>query len=131
MNASERRSLRSVNTTRALCYQLGASLQRASLQGMVLTDEYGLCLATAGDNQACDEVAAHLPVMGRKVDSFEGVLFGAHSQWNIQMKRFEVEGSNLYLCAIGDATSRDAHIEHSISGVARILRPIDPSQAHN
>ncbi|MCP4448593.1 MAG: hypothetical protein GY811_25135 [Myxococcales bacterium] len=123
MSQSERRHNRSANTTRALCFQLSASLKRADLEGMVLADEEGVCLATAGDDHACDEIAAHLSLMGRKVGKFEGVLYGPDAQWDIHMKRFDVEGTNLYICAIGNGEVRNDQLQQSINGVARILMP--------
>lgn len=123
MSNLERRHNRSANTTRALCFQLHASLKRADLTGFVLTDDGGVCLAAAGDSHACDEIAAHLPLMGRKVDDFEGILFGPAVQWDVQMRRFEVEGTDLYLCAIGESAARNDQLEHSMDGVARILMP--------
>lgn len=123
MSQTERRHNRSANTTRALCFQLSAALKRARLEGMVLTDEDGVCLASAGDDHACDEIAAHLPMMGRKVGKFEGVLFGPETQWDIHMKRFSVEGTSLYLCAIGAGEARNDQLQQSMAGVARILMP--------
>lgn len=123
MSQIERRQHRSANTTRALCHQLNASLQSARLEGLVLTDDDGICLAAAGDDNACDEIAAQLPLMGRKVDEFEGVLFGPEQRWEIEMRRFDVEGANLYLCAIGGSASRKDQLEHSIGGCSRILNP--------
>ncbi len=123
MSNIERRRNRSANTTRALCYQLTASLERADLTGMILADEEGVCLASAGDGDACDEIAAHLPMVGRKVDAFEGVLYGPEAQWDIHMKRFAVEGMNLFLCAIGAGDARNDQLDLSMNGVARILMP--------
>jgi hypothetical protein len=123
MSQSERRHNRSANTTRALCFQLGASLRRAELEGMILADEEGVCLASAGDDHACDEIAAHLPMMGRKVSKFEGILFGPAAKWDIQMKRFDVEGTSLYLCAIGEGEARNDQMQQSMNGVSRILMP--------
>jgi hypothetical protein len=123
MSQIERRHNRSANTTRALCHQLHASLEKADLTGFVLTDDGGVCLAAAGDSDACDEIAAHLPLMGRKVGEFEGVLYGPAVQWDVQMRRFEVEGTNLYLCAIGESDARNDQMMRSIDGVARILMP--------
>ncbi len=123
MTNTERRHKRSANTTRALCYQLSASLSNAKLQGLVLADDDGVCLAAAGDNRACNEIAAHLPLLGRKVNEFEGILFGPEAQWDVQMRRFDVEGSNLYLCAIGGSEVRNDQLEQSLGGVARILMP--------
>ncbi len=123
MSQSERRHNRSANTTRALCFQLSASLKRAELEGFVLTDEGGVCIAAAGDSHACDEIAAHLPLMGRKVDEFEGVLYGPGAQWDVQMQSFQVEGTQLYLCAIGESGKRQAQLAQSVTGVSRILMP--------
>jgi hypothetical protein len=123
MSNLERRHNRSANTTRALCYQLSASLKRAELEAFVLTDEAGVCLAAAGDSHACDEIAAHLPLVGRKVGQFEGVLYGPAAQWDVQMQTFEVEGAQLYLCAIGESESRGAQLNQSARGVSRILMP--------
>ena len=124
MSQSERRHNRSANTTRALCFQLNAALNRAELEGFVLTDEGGMCLAAAGDSHACDEIAAHLPLVGRKVGEFEGVLFGPGAQWDVQMRRIEVDGSMLFLCAIGESEGRQAQLNHSVKGVSRILMPV-------
>jgi hypothetical protein len=124
MSQTERRHNRSANTTRALCFQLNASLKRAELEGFVLTDEGGVCLAAAGDSHACDEIAAHLPLVGRKVGEFEGVLFGPGAQWDVQMRRFEVEGTRLFLCAIGESQSRKTQLAQSVEGVSRILMPV-------
>ena len=121
---TERRHNRSANTTRALCFQLNAALNRAELEGFVLTDEGGVCLAAAGNSYACDEIAAHLPLVGRKVGEFEGVLFGPGAQWDVQMRRFEVEGTQLFLCAIGESERRQAQLNHSVKGVSRILMPV-------
>ena len=88
----ERRQRRSDNTTLALHYQLEACRQAARLDGLVLSDEDGFCLAASGDPQACHEVAARLPFIGRKVREFEGVLLGTEGGWRIRMQRFGVAG---------------------------------------
>ena len=98
--ARERRHRRSDNTTLALHYQLEACRQAARLEGLVLSDEDGFCLAASGDPQACHEVAAQLPFIGRKVGEFEGVLLGTEGGWKIRMQRFGVTGGQLFLCAI-------------------------------
>ena len=123
MNKTERRFKRSVNTTRALCLQLKASVNKGQLDGMVLADDEGVCLAAAGDTDACQEIAAQLPLVGRKVPQFAGVLFGDASAWDIAIRRIELLGSELYLCAIGDSLSRQDQLERSVGGVSRILLP--------
>lgn len=90
---------------------------------MVLADEEGVCLAAAGDNHACNEIAAHLPLMGRKVSEFEGVLYGPEVHWDVKMQRFEVDDMKLYLCAVGDSSERTEQLESSLNGIGRILQP--------
>lgn len=122
MRTKERRRRRSHNTTRALRYQLDACRSAASLEGMVLSDEDGVCLAAAGDGRACDEVAAQLPLLGRKVRSFEGVLLSAERGWEITMRRVRFADSFLYLAVIGGPPERrDSELRRSESGVLRIL----------
>lgn len=89
---------------------------------MVLADDCGLALAASGDAEGCDEVAARLAVIGRKVGEFAGVLFSGEGAWQVSMRRFAVAGSELYMCAIGAGVGpRDTPIEASIGGCARIL----------
>ena len=121
----DRRNRRSDNTSLALHYQLEVCRQAARLEGLILSDEDGFCLASSGDPQACDEVAARLPFIGRRVPEFEGVLLGRDSGWPIRMQRFEVAGGELYLCAIGEVTpTRDREMLRSRGGVCRILEPM-------
>ncbi|MBL4633581.1 MAG: hypothetical protein JKY56_06905 [Kofleriaceae bacterium] len=124
MSQIERRNHRSASTSRALVYQLRASMHKANLSGFVLADEDGLCLASAGDDDACDEVAAHLPIFGQKVPTFEGVLYGASVQWDIQMERLQIGDIRLYLCAIGASDARNDQMQRSMAGVTRILDPM-------
>lgn len=120
----ERRRRRSDNTTLALHYQLEACRRAARLDGLILSDADGFCLATSGDPQACQEVAAQLPFIGRKVRDFEGVLLGSDGGWRICMHRFGVAGGELYLCAIGPRSAeRDRQLALSRGGVRRILEP--------
>lgn len=118
---AERRQCRSSNTTQALALQLESCRTDADLDAMVLSDEDGVCLATSGDQSTCMEVAARLPFIGRKVPAFEGVLLGTDSGWRIRMRRIDVSGAELYLCAIGDGTRYGAAMNRSETGVARIL----------
>lgn len=122
--ARERRHRRSDNMTLALHYQLDACRQAARLDGLILSDEDGFCLASSGDPQACHEVAAQLPFIGRKVGEFEGVLLGTEGGWKIRMQRFGVPGGQLFLCAIGvGGPQRDRQLARSRGAVRRILEP--------
>ena len=121
----ERRRRRSDNTTLALHYQLDSGRKAARLDGLVLSDADGFCLASSGDPEACQEVAARLPFIGRKVPEFEGVLLGTESGWRIHMKRMAVGGAELYLCAIGNHTpTGDKEMARTGGGVRRILDPL-------
>ena len=121
----ERRRRRSENTTLALHYQLDSGRKAARLDGLVLSDEDGFCLASSGDPEACQEVAARLPFIGRKVPDFEGVLLGTEIGWRIRMKRMAVGGAELYLCAIGNhAEVGDKEMARMGGGVRRILDPL-------
>jgi len=122
--ARERRQRRSDNTTLALHYQLDACRRAARLDGLILSDDDGFCLATSGNPQACHEVAAQLPFIGRKVRDFEGVMLGTDGGWRIRMHRFRVPGGELYLCAIGrGGAERERELARSRGGVRRILEP--------
>lgn len=121
MQQGERRRHRSANTTRALYYQLDACLQESDLEGLVLTDDNGVCLALAGNEYACREIAAHVPLIGRTQGGFEGVVYGPDTGWDVAMHRFPIEGTSLYLCAIGQSADRTVQLASSIGGVSRIL----------
>lgn len=119
----ERRHRRSRNTTKALYYQLDACRADANLEAVVLSDEDGLCLASAGDRETCDEIAANLPFVGSKAPDFEGVLFSPRKAWKVGVRRFEVLGTELYLCVAGGrGESRTTQLARSMGGIARILQ---------
>lgn len=118
----ERRRRRSHDTLEALTLQLEACRKAARLDGMVLADADGLLLAAAGDRAACDEIAAHLPLIGQKVGHFEGTLLGPDHGWSIHMRRFKVGPAELYAAAIGAKDEgTDEIVNRGIGGAARIL----------
>ena len=129
MANTERRNRRSGNTSEALHLQLDACREDSKLEAIVLSDEDGLCLAAAGDQDTCDELAANLPFVGSKAPNFEGVLFSPTKAWKVGVKRFEVMGTELYLCVAGGrGSARDKELMRSLGGVARILGS-DPAYA--
>jgi hypothetical protein len=118
---SERRKRRSQDTLEALRLQLDACRQDAELEAMVLGDEDGLCLACAGD-PSCQEVAARMALVHRKIENFEGTVVAPERAWNLRMRRFRAAGSWLVLCAVGGGGEpRGREIQRSILGVTRIL----------
>jgi hypothetical protein len=116
----ERRRRRSDEPLKALELQLEACRETALLDAMVLSDADGLVLAAAGDRQACDEIAVQLPVIGRRVGEFQGILLSAEHAMRVHMRRFRVGLSELYVATIGGG-SNDAALERCLGGAARIL----------
>lgn len=117
----ERRRRRSHEVPLALRYQLEACREDGRLAAMILCDDNGLCLAAAGAPETCEEIAARLPLLGRKTPSFEGVLFGGRAAHPVVARTIRVAGGDLYLCAVGGEAAARQELERSIGGVKRIL----------
>jgi hypothetical protein len=119
---TERRNRRSNIVTLALSYQLDDCCKDGSMQAMVVADGDGLPLASAGDSYACDEVAARMVIVGTRVKEFNGTLLGGGGQWDVQMKKVEIDGSELLVCAVGGTPEqRKKQIVRGAEGAMRIL----------
>ena len=89
---------------------------------MVVADEDGLPLASSGDTNACDEVAATMVHVGARIKEFNGTLLGVGHKWDVQMMKVEVDGSQLLVCAVGGtADARRRQITRGAAGALRIL----------
>ena len=89
---------------------------------MVVADDDGLPLAAAGDAYACDEVAARMVLVGARIREFNGTLLGSGCRWDVQMKKVQVDGSELLVCAVGgSAAQRNKQIARGAEGAKRIL----------
>lgn len=118
----DRRRKRSSEIFQALSHQLKVCWEDGRLQGLVLSDEDGLCLAAAGSAETCGEVAATLPMLGRKAGDFKGVLLADETGVSAMVQRFRVDDAELYMCALGgDEAGQARQIARSITGCARIL----------
>lgn len=118
----ERRHRRADTITLALTYQLDDCCKEGKIQAMVLADGDGLPLAAAGDVYACDEVAARMVLVGPKIRSFDGTLFGGGHRWDVQMTKVSVDGSELLMCAVGGSpTQRKKQMARGAAGALRIL----------
>lgn len=118
----ERRQRRSSTQGQALFYQLDASRERAALEAMILADKTGLCVAASGDDDVCDELAAHMAIVCDRVPSFEGSVLSPTARHEVYMQRFDVGDEALFLCAVGgDSSLRGYEISRSAGGVTRIL----------
>ena len=107
MRKNERRRRRSVDPTLALTYQLAACCAEG-VDAMVVADGDGVPLASAGDDYACDEVAARVVIVGRRIRDFHGTLLGPGQQWEVQMRKLDLGAAGeVVICAIGGtATAR-------------------------
>lgn len=122
MSATERRRRRSDDPGQAIRYQLDACRQEAGLDAMILADRDGLCIAVSGPAAACEEFAARVSVMHREAHDFDGELWTQDDRWDVHVRRFDVGGIELCLCAVGGiAGERAAEVERSLRGVTRIL----------
>lgn len=122
MATSERRRRRSHFHSEALFYQLDTSRERAQLQAMILADEDGLCVASSGDAELCEEFALHAAMVCNDSSDFEGCVFSPNGRWDIHMQRFDFQGIPLFLCAVGGSDrDRANEIKISMNGVSRIL----------
>lgn len=122
MRTIERRRRRATTVTQALSYQLAACCEDGRIEAMVVADGDGLPLASSGDTYACDEVAARMVIVGSRIQEFHGTLLGAGNAWQVQMKKIEIEGSELLVCAVGGtAEARQRQITRGAEGALRIL----------
>ncbi len=122
MTMIDRRRRRSDDTVRAIHLQLESCRRQAGLEAMILADGDGLCIANAGDDDACSEFAARVSVMQRERAGFDGEVWTDEARWDVYVRRFDYEGFALCLCAVGGLPDeRVREIEHSLRGVTRIL----------
>ena len=115
----ERRVKRSQNRDVALGYQLENVLERGRMEALVLADDQGLALATAGAPTVCRELAAFAPLIYKSILGMQmpPMLRGAE----VAVRLAHVYGESLYMASVGGGVARDALLAHSIRGVKRIL----------
>ncbi|MBX3154420.1 MAG: hypothetical protein KF773_00345 [Deltaproteobacteria bacterium] len=123
MRNTERRVRRGNTITQALEYQLDACCNDGRITAMVVADGDGLPLASSGDTYACDEVAARMVRVGPRLLEFNGtVLNNSGQQWEVQILKIFVSGSELLVCAVGGtAEARSRQITRGAAGAVRIL----------
>jgi hypothetical protein len=119
----ERRVERSEMRGVALSLQLQACAERAGASAMVLADPDGLLVATSRCG-ACssEEIASILPSLALGSD-FAGLMMNRiPGGEQVVVSAFNVDGVDLYLCAVGDFSDRLHHeIAKAKMGVRRIL----------
>ncbi len=123
MASLERRLNRSRDAMEAMRLQLDACRRGAELSAMFIGDEDGLCLAWAGDDATCEQVAANVAPIARRMENFEGAVDTDERMVNVRMRSFEVAGTRLFVGAVGGGgEARASQIHRSIGGVSRILQ---------
>jgi hypothetical protein len=115
----DRRVQRSPESPLALRFQLEATKARAGLEAVVLANDEGLPLASAGDGAICQELAAVAPFLGRGHFGLPlpPMLRGAE----VAVRPMLVHGMPIYLATVGGSVARDALLVTSLRGVERIL----------
>ncbi|HJL14700.1 MAG TPA: hypothetical protein RMH99_03535 [Sandaracinaceae bacterium LLY-WYZ-13_1] len=115
----ERRVRRSQHRDLALGFQLEHVKDQGRLEALVLADDDGLALSTAGDPGVCRELAAIAPLMAKSILGIPlpPLLRGAE----VAVRLVHVHGQALYLASVGGGVARDALLAHSLAGVKRIL----------
>lgn len=122
MQIQERRQRRGTTVLQSLRYQLAACCEDGRIEAMVVADGDGLPLASSGDSYACDEVAARMVLAGRRIQEFNGVLLGPGHRWDVQMKKIDLGGVEVLVCAVGGtADARRRQLARGAEGAARIL----------
>lgn len=115
----ERRLRRSDRADLALLMQLEQTRSTGNLEAVVLVDSQGVLLAHAGDRHTCDALGALAP-LGPWARS-SGVMAELVGGRDFAVRPLRLNGSPLYLAALGGTSARDAVLSHALSGVTRIL----------
>jgi hypothetical protein len=124
MQPQERRQKRSVDPLVALHYQLSYARQDGKLEAIVVADGSGVMVAGAGAWATCEELAAYAPLFAEAPNALSSSAASRVESLRrqVDVKRLEVDGQEVLLCARGGAM-RSAFLDHAACGVARILRP--------
>jgi len=122
MQTIERRRRRANLVTQALRYQLDACCEDGRIYAMVIADGDGLSLATSGDTEACDEVAATMVHVRARTDAWSGTLLGNGRRWDVDMRKVTIDHTDLVVCAVGGSREqRQRQLTRGASGTRRIL----------
>ncbi len=116
---SERRTRRSENSFRALCFQLDRVRRHEDVEAIALADVDGLLLAHAGPEPVCEELAAYAPFS--QDPSFQISWPGALQDRTVVFEPLVMDGQPLYLVCAGRPRSGREPLNHSVQGVFRIL----------
>src|SRR5436190_22829200 len=100
---SERRNRRSGCLADALRLQLEACREDEGLAAIVVSDEFGFCVAHAGGDGSHDQLAAHLPMLAdplqrQYLSADDAALLPAAR--SLTVTTFPIAGGRLHACAV-------------------------------
>jgi hypothetical protein len=118
----ERRRNRSYNTHEALGLQLASCATRAQLSSLILAEDQGLPVATAGKIEEAEEIAAMAPSLARDSGCWHGSIQTAEGIKRVTVCPVPTELGRLFLCAVGGGgRTTDTELIRGGAGVRRIL----------
>ncbi len=95
----ERRSKRSEILYEALALQLGASAKRARFSSLVLADDAGLVVQSAGNEAISEHLAAISPGLAKMMMPWHGKVTTNRGEVRLTIAPFKNDGNPMYLCA--------------------------------
>jgi hypothetical protein len=116
--ATERRGRRSQEHRTALRYQLESTLERGHMSALALTNDEGLLLAWAGEDEVCEELGAAAPLIARGAPV---ALDACSDEEEVVVRAIDCFGEPLFLASLGGGVAREALLSHSARGIQRIL----------
>jgi len=118
----ERRRKRSDDVVTALHYQLATARNESGLEALVLVDDRGSLLASAGAWAPCEELAAFAPLLARPEDARRNAVVGRLSDLARDTTSIAIDslGAPLLLSAKGASDAQDAMLRVAAACV-RIL----------
>ncbi len=118
----ERRRKRSDDVVTALHYQLASARAEAGLEALVLVDDRGSLLASAGAWAPCEELAAFAPLLAKPEEARRGAVVGRLSALARETTSIAIDslGAPLLLSGRGAAAEKDAMLRVAAACV-RIL----------
>lgn len=127
---SERRNRRSGCLADALRLQLETCREAEGLAAIVVSDEFGFCVAHAGGDGSHEQLAAHLPMLTdplqRQALSDDQVAL-LPAPGSVTVSTFPISGGRLHACAVAApnkalaSTDGAAVLSRVASGFTRLL----------
>ena len=117
---NDRRTRRSEDPYRALCFQLEHARALGELEAVVMAIDNGLLVASAGDDSVCEALGAVAPLLTSA--SFDGSLSRALDGIgpSIDVRSFSLGEETVYVASVGRFAG-DVWLQRSIDGARRIL----------